>query len=543
MPRHQSTFGDSPSMTDRSRPSILHATRLSMTRRQTLGGSAALLALAGIGRADAQETADAAQPFSYEWLAERMKKIASEPYADPQTVEGGFGELDYDDYRQIQFDPDKARWAGGSKFVLHAYPLGWLFDVPVTLHEIVDGKAVPLDFTTDDFLYHNDLKERVPEHAELPGVAGFRLNAPLNTPDLLDEVVSFLGASYFRALGKGNVYGLSARGLAVNTATGSDEEFPRFSDFWLERPPPGAEQVVLYAALQSRSVTGAYRFVVVPGETTRIDVTARLYFREAVNQFGIAPLTSMFLFGPSDPGPFNDYRRSVHDSEALVLTSGGQSFFRPLNNPDRLANSYIGVDGLASFGLVQRGRAFDDYLDAHALYQRRPSLTVEPVGNWGKGTVRLIEIPSDLEANDNIVAFWVPQAEVAPGDALEFNYRLYWGDNPPGSRPDVAQVVRTLVGDGGVGGVEPDRDRRKFVVDFAGGPLAELKDADEVTPRVTASSGEVTQAVLERLEAEGIWRLVIEVSAPAESVVEVRADLLRDDNRLSETWLYQWVKS
>ncbi|WP_417721965.1 glucan biosynthesis protein [Salipiger sp.] len=509
-----------------------------LTRRQALGSVAACILLGQAGSLSAQDAQGT--PFSFDALTTEMRRRAGEDHKVPDPVESPLPELDYDDYRHIQFRPASARWQGGAApFQLHAYHLGWLFKEPVKLFEVDDGRAVPMPFSTDDFRYGGDIS--VPEHVDLPGVAGFRLNAPLNAPDRYDEVVSFLGASYFRALGKHNVYGLSARGLAVNTATGGDEEFPRFSAFWLEKPAEGADQVVFYAALESPSVTGAYRFVLVPGEVTRIDVTARLFFRRDVAQIGIAPLTSMYLFGPNDEGGFDDYRRAVHDSEYLVLQSGGEAFVRPLNNPSRLANSYVGANGPNSFGLVQRSRDFGDYLDAGAHYERRPSLVVEPVGNWGRGNVRLIEIPSDLEANDNIVAFWVPEAEVSAGDALEFDYRLHWGMLPPGSRPKTARVLRTLAGKGGVAGVEQDNGRQKFVIDFEGGALPELTAASEVVPRVKAGGGEVAEVVLARIEGSDTWRLVIEVAADSGAVVELRAALFEQDRRLSETWLYQWI--
>ncbi len=511
------------------------------TRRETMIGGLAAVTVAGISPLRAQED-EAGEPFSYDWLAERMREKAAEAHVAPEPVTGAVGNLDYDDYRLIQFRRDAARWTGQrAPFVLHAYHMGWLFDTPVDLHEIVDGRARPLSFSPEDFEYLGAMGDRVPE--SIPGVAGFRLNAPLNAEDRYDEVVSFLGASYFRALGQGNIYGLSARGLAVNTATGAAEEFPRFSAFWLERPAEGAHDVVFYAALESASVTGAYRFVLTPGEVTTIDVTARLFFRDGVRQLGIAPLTSMFLFGPNDRGAFEDYRPRVHDSEALVVTYGGQSFDRPLTNPPRLANSYIGATGPTSFGLIQRHRAFEDYLDSGAQYDRRPSLTVEPVGNWGRGAIRLIEIPSELEANDNIVAFWVPEDDVEAGDELQTSYRLHWGDMPPGAVPEKARVLRTLTGHGGVAGVVPEDGRRKFVIDFDGAPLAELSSDIEVNPHVAVSGGEIVETVLERLEGEGLWRLVVEISAAAGATVEMQAALMAEDRRLSETWLYQWNKA
>ena len=530
-----------------------------LSRRAILRGGGSALTLAAVAafpgaRAMAQSDADAQaggdspvggqEAFSFDWLVERARKAAAEDYVPPEPLGKPFSDLNYDDYRRIQFREESAVWAGEDAFaVLHAYHPGWLFDTTVSLYEVVDGEVTPLTFSTEDFRYYSDARGVMAEVDELPGVAGFRLNAPLNAPGQFDEVVSFLGASYFRALGKDNRYGLSARGLAVNTATSAEEEFPSFTAFWLERPEPDADHVVFYASLESESLTGAYKFVVKPGRTTTMDVTLRLFFRRDIEQLGLAPLTSMYLFGPNDRGVFDDYRNRVHDSEALIVNTEERAVVRVLNNPPRLANSYMGAMSPQSFGLVQRHRDFDDYLDAGAHYESRPSLMVEPVGAWGRGAVRLIEIPSDLEANDNIVAFWVPEAEFAAGDELDTAYRLYWGMSPPGAESDLAQVSRTLAGHGGVSGVDPAKDRRKFVIDFLGGPLAELGDDQQVKANITVSNGKLEEEVLQTIDpGSGLLRLVVEVSADAGAVVEMSADLWLEERRLSETWIYQWLR-
>jgi glucans biosynthesis protein len=484
-------------------------------------------------------------PFSFDALSEEMRAAAGESWHEAQKIDGPLASLDYDSYQRIRFRPDHARWQDeGQEFRLHAFHLGWLFKEPVHIYEIVDGRAQPMEFSTHDFEYGGNVSEQIPEDTPMPGVAGFRLHNPLNRADIFDELIAFLGASYFRALGRGNVYGLSARGLAVNTAMNGGEEFPRFTDFWLERPVPGAATIVVYAALDSKSVTGAYRFAITPGATTEMEVTARLFLREKTDQIGIAPLTSMYLFGGADPRGFDDFRASVHDSEYLVLnTRGGETFLRALNNPPRLASSYLGAENPLSFGLVQRSRDFGDYLDAQAHYERRPSLMVEPIGDWGKGTVRLVEIPSKLEGNDNIVAFWVPEGKMEKGTALEYAYRLHWGMAPEGDRSvDRARILRTRVGEGGVAGVEQKSDTRKFVIDFVGGTLSSLPADAELLPQVTIGRGEIKQAIVSKVSDTDIWRLVIEAKADPGSVAELKAALTGYDQTLTETWLYQWVR-
>jgi len=514
-----------------------------LSRRMLLRIGGSVIAAAAAGRVTAQ-AAITVKPFSFDRLIERARNAAQAEYQPPEALGAPFSDLDYDDYRNIQFRPENAVWqAEEAEFVLHAYHPGWLFDGTVPLFEVEDGRARPIKFTAADFNYYGSARDTIPEGAALPGVAGFRLNAPLNSADRFDEVVSFLGASYFRALGQGNRYGLSARGLAVNTAVSGEEEFPRFSAFWLERPDPASGEVTFYAMLESQSVTGAYRFVLRPGETTTMDVELHLFFRQDVRQLGIAPLTSMFLFGPNDGGPFDDYRTRVHDSEALVLNLGESTLVRVLANPPRLANSYFGAQSPGPFGLVQRHRDFDDYLDAGAHYEARPSLMVEPLNDWGAGTVRLIEIPSDLEANDNIVAFWIPEGNFAAGDTYQTSYRLHWGMTPPGARSERARILRTLGGFGGVAGVEPRRDRRKFVIDFQGGMLGEPQGESEVEARVSVANGTLEEQVLQYVEGpDGLWRLVLEVRAEAGAVTELKADLVAGDRTLSETWVYQWMR-
>ncbi|UTH47802.1 glucan biosynthesis protein [Loktanella salsilacus] len=513
-----------------------------------LRGASSFATIAAVAHMAAPAFAqNAAQPvpFSFEMLIERARQTAAADYVAPNTVGAPFTDLDYDDYRNVQFNEDSALWAGpDATGVLHAYHPGWLFDSTVSLFEVVGSVATPLTFTSDDFVYYGDAAGKIGAGTPLPGVAGFRINMPLNAPDRFDEVVSFLGASYFRALGKDNRYGLSARGLAVNTATSEAEEFPRFSAFWLERPALGSTSVTFYALLESESVAGAYRFVLTPGETTTVDVTTELFFRQDVAQLGIAPLTSMFLFGLNDRGSFDDYRTRVHDSEALIINSENDTLFRVLHNPEKLANSYFSAQSPKSFGLVQRHRAFDDYLDAGAHYELRPSLMVEPQGDWGTGMIRLIEIPSDLEGNDNIVAFWVPQESFTAGSSANVSYRLHWGMDPVGSRSELAQVSRTLAGHGGVAGVKPRTDQRKFVIDYEGGPLAEPFGEQVVEAQITISGGKVLQQTLQRIEGhDAMWRLVLEVASDDDATVELRANLAAGDRQLTETWVYQWRKA
>ena len=485
------------------------------------------------------------QPFDFEILSSMMQANANGSSPAPVALPEFLAKLTYDEYQMIQFWPKHARWADPtSTWRVMPFHVGWLFKEPVQVYEVADGKAASMAFTTSDFEYLMPLGKKVPQDFTLPGVAGVKLNYPINRPDLFDEVIAFVGASYFRALGQGTVYGLSARGLAINTGLSTAEEFPRFTGFWLEKPVPGATSVVVYAALESASVTGAYRFVVAPGVDTVIDVTARLYFRSAVEELGIGPLTSMFLFGEVNRERFNDYRPQVHDSNGLrIVRADGDVLWRALNNPTELASSYFAETRPQRFGLHQRDRSFEEFQDDEAHYEARPSVDIEPVGDWGAGSIRLVEIPSNLETHDNIVAYWVPEKKPAPGDMLEIAYRMHWGRLPVAETEDRAVVLETRAGVGGTAGLDAPPDTRKFVIDFQGGALGRLPgDNSEIKPVVTVTNGAAEVATLHKIEGTDIWRLVLDVSAEHGVVCEMSAHVAGYDRKLTEIWMCQWMK-
>ncbi|ARO13609.1 glucan biosynthesis protein G [Ketogulonicigenium robustum] len=488
---------------------------------------------------------DGPVPFSYDRLSDEMKTLSQQPYTAERVTDSFLTGLDYDDYRSIAFRPERARGtADAAPFRLQAFHMGWLFTEPVRLFEISGNQARPMIFSSDDFDYRGDLAARVPAHFDLPGVAGFRLHYALNRPDIMDELIAFLGASYFRALGRGNTYGASARGLAVNTGATSGEEFPRFSRFYIDRGTDPS-RIVVYAAMESDSLTGAYRFEIVPGRNTTIGVTARLFLRKDISVLGVAPLTSMFLYSEKNRAAFDDYRPNVHDSDGLkVLRAGGDILWRPLNNPARLAGSFLSEESPIGFGLMQRDRDFANYQDAEAHYEERPSIMVRPRGDWGKGFVRLLEIPTDLETNDNIVAFWVPEAPAKAGDSLEFNYDLIWGALPENDEAELAHVFETRAGHGGVSGTPHDGATRKFVVDFRGGIIAQLPADDEnLAPVVDVNGGTISHMHHEKLPNTNDWRIVVDIAPSGDGPVEISGHFAGYDRKLSEVWIYQWVRA
>jgi glucans biosynthesis protein len=368
---------------------------------------------------------------------------------------------------------------------------------------------------------------------ELGGYSGFRVRAPLNTPGYLDEFLVFQGASYFRAVAKGQVYGLSARGLAVRTARPEGEEFPYFTDFWIERPPAQAAAIVIHALLQSPSVVGAYTFKAQPGDETVIDVDAALFPRVDLTAFGVAPVTSMFLFDSSNRLRFDDYRDAVHDSDGLQILNGrGERLWRPLANPRMIVQtSAFSDDSPKGFGLLQRKRNFADYEDGEAQYERRPSLWVEPAAEWGPGHVELVEIPSAREINDNIVAYWQPADPIPAGQSRQFSYRLRFTAEPLDD--SLARVVATRVGQS-----LNSEGHRSFVIDFKGAGDV----PDDVVPEVWSRPGEVFAPRGQVVAQTGAYRVAFELDPKRENVVEMGVVLRSQGKPWSETWLYQWSR-
>jgi glucans biosynthesis protein len=372
------------------------------------------------------------------------------------------------------------------------------------------------------------------------GFAGFRIHYPLNTPAYKDELIVFLGASYFRVLGRNQVYGLSARGLAIDTGATSGEEFPYFTDFWLVKPEPGARTLTIYALLDSPGIAGAYQFEVRPGTTTQVQVTEELYPRRQIAKLGIAPLTSMYLYGEnSGAHRFDDYRPEVHDSDGLMIERGtGEWQWRPLVNPKELRINRFMDEHPRSFSLVQRDRDFNHYEDNEARYERRPSYRVEPIGDWGRGGVELVEIPSDEEIHDNIVSFWVPDAQVLPNKPMTFAYLLsaYTGTNlwPPGGKVIATHFARVVNGASPVPGV------RRVIVDFAGGDLDSLGGTQPVQAQASATGGEIDDVSVERLAASGVWRVSMRMKT-GDKPVDLRCYLTLYGEALTETWTYLWA--
>lgn len=479
------------------------------------------------------------RPFTPAAVRNRARELAAQPFAPAPAVPDALRELTYDQHRDIRYRPDAAIWRGQDLPVeVQLFHLGHVYAEPVVINLVAEGMSRHVVFSPDLFDYGPLVPQPVP--ADDVGFSGFRLHGYLNGPEYRDEFAVFQGASYFRAIGEGQNYGLSARGLAVRTAEPEGEEFPAFREFWIEKPRAGSSSIVIHALLDSPSTTGAYRFTIRPGADTVIDVEATLYPRVDIDKVGLAPLTSMFYFGPQDRVGIDDFRPSVHDSDGLLMWNGNDEWlWRPLVNPGRLQISAFLDDHPQGFGLMQRGRDFADYQDLEARYERRPGLWVEPIGDWGGGSVILIEIPTNSEVHDNIVAFWRPAVPFRAGEDMQVTYRLYWcGTIPVDS--GLARVQDTLIGRMPADGSSTPPDGRLVVIDFAGGTLADLPPDQEIVPDISASGGRIGPATAQFNPESGGRRIAFAFDPEGAGGVDLRCALLREGQRVSEVWVYRW---
>ena len=480
------------------------------------------------------------KPFDFESVAEEAHAIAEKPAeVKLSTLPTVLQSLDYDQYRDIRWNDDKTLWKDqGLPFQVKFFHPGHIYHEPVSIYTLNGEGATPFDYNSSYFNFgKNTFETNFPPDT---GYAGFRIHYPLNSKEYLDEVAVFLGASYFRAVGKGQSYGQSARGLALDTGLiNTIEEFPVFTKFWLSEPTPNSHEFTMYALLESKSVTGAYQFKIRPDRETRMQIKARLYFRNSVKRLGIAPLTSMNWFAENTREKPGDFRPEVHDTDGLLMHTGaGEWIWRPLDNQKfQQENSYTD-NKPQGFGLLQRDRDFDHYKDMEARYHLRPSTWVEPIRGFEKGAVQLVQLVTGNEFADNVVAFWVPEHEPKAGETMEFEYYLDWFLSDP-DRPPLGYCRDTGVGYQNV------PNKILFVLDFAGGKLDSIPEGTKLNEViVTRPAGLVQNAhvIKNEFSSSPSWRLSFEVMAPPEGrEVDISANLFKGNERLTETWSYTWI--
>lgn len=500
---------------------------MTLTRRSFMASalaSVSMLALTPGGRA--------AEPFDHRSVIAKAKALAARPYRAGETVPQDWLDLTYDEYQTIWFRNKDALWSDTDRsYNVDFFHPGLYFPRPIKVNTVDGGMAtsVPFDFSLFD------KTDQAPDLTinETLGYSGLRLRTELDQPGIKNEFCVFQGASYFRAIGLHQFYGLSARGLALKTGDPTGEEFPDFIEFWLETPAPDQKNMVVHALLNSPSVTGAFRFDIQPGSTCIMDVQSTLFAREELTHVGIAPLTSMFLFDRTNRSRFDDFRPAVHDSDGLLVHNGnGEILWRPLANPTRLQISSFVDTNPRGFGLMQRARKYSDFADLEAHYHDRPCLWVEPKGEWGKGSVTLVEIPADQEIYDNIVSYWRPRTPYAAGERIDLSYRLNWGLDPNLGLPRVLDSAagERLFGNPG----------RVMVIDFEDSPLYD-DGPESIEVRTSSPHVETTQGVLQRNPETGGLRLAFAFDPGERNHVELRAQLRKEGKPASEVWLYRWT--
>ena len=505
-----------------------------------LAAGASMLPSMDPTRAAAQASAPETGPaVGYDDVVDLARRKSEEGFTRPaMRLRAPFDQLNYDQYRAVRMrreaDPLQTY---GSEFALDLLPPGFVYQNAVDI-SIVGGdqsRRTPFDaqwFEFDQNIFGEAGANLNPDEMSGLGYTGFRLRQAINRPDVLDEFVVFQGASYFRAIARRMIFGLSARGLAIRTADPRGEEFPIFTQFWVVAPNPKAREITVLALLESDSCSGAFEFRITPGETTVMETRCTLFPRVDISEIGIAPLTSMFFFGATRRVRVDDFRNAVHDSDGLQMIAGsGERIWRPLVNPELVQTSAFQDTSPKGFGLIQRRRNFRYYQDDEARYELRPSAWVEPLEDWGAGAVVLVEIPVDNEFNDNVVAFWRPAERLRPQpEGHQFAYRLHWCAEPPDAAP-LARVAATRSG-----ASIHSQNRRVMVVDFLGEGLA----AQDATPMVLVAGEPAEHVTLRPLPEDNLMRLSFEFSPADRSEIEMKALLEGANGPLSETWLYRW---
>lgn len=515
-----------------------------LTRRQFNGIAAAFGAAAGFGvpPASAAESGlefGKAHPFDFGMLIRKARELAARPFAAPVIRHPEILEtIDYDAFQRIRYRRELGLGEGEDvNFPARLFHPGRYFKTPVKIHWLKGGRARevlyrPVYFTFDD----PELRKALPGDL---GFSGFRLQDGQNAKT---DWMALLGGSYFRSSGELNQYGLSARAVAIDTALPTPEEFPRFTAFWLQPETAASDRFTIFALLDGPSLAGAVRMRCSRAGKVRQEIAARFFMRRDIRRMGVAPLTSMFWFGEHNRHQAVDWRPEIHDSDGLALWTGaGERIWRPLNNPSHVRTNSFLDRSPRGFGLLQRDRAFHNYEDDGVFYDRRPSVWVEPLEDWGEGAVQLVEIPTDDEIHDNIVAYWLPKKPVRAGSDWSFNYRLFWNAGEPYPSDAVARSIHTRLGNGGVPGRPRPEGVRKFVIDFEGRALEGLAKKDDVKPVIDASAGTVGNAYALQVVGMKIWRAFFDLDVGGSDPVDLRCYLTLDGRTLTETWLYQYL--
>ena len=471
------------------------------------------------------------QHFDPGTVIDVARQLARRPFqVPPNDLPDAFASLTYEQYSGIKSAPGSAIWADGRGISVEPLHRGFVFGNSVALFTVEDGTVRRLAYDRARFDYG---RLAVPANVGDAGFSGFRLLSTFGNGAPTDFAI-VQGATFFRALARGQNFGVFARALTLKPAEARGEEFPIFRAFWIERPLAGSNAITIHGIIDSESTSGAVRMTFRPGEATIVDVETSLFPRVNLEHVGLGGMTSTYLFGPNDRRNIDDARPAVYETGGLQMLNGqGEWLWRPLHNPETLQISAFVDNAPKGFGLIQRERSYEAYQDDDQRFDRRPSLWIEPIGEWGQGTVQLLEIPSDAEINDNILAYWRPKNVMAANTEVAVAYRQYWCWLPP-ERPPLAIVTATRVGRGSAG------RRRRFFVDFTGDMLGDAAVAD-LKPVLAVGPGSIHSVKVWPYPERKTIRVSFELDPGNDNACEMRLILQAGGKPISETWLYRWT--
>ncbi|MCW2284963.1 glucans biosynthesis protein [Rhodoblastus acidophilus] len=502
---------------------------------QWAGGAAVSLLGAGSALAEGSppDAKTAIQPFSSTLVLDTARGLAAKPFSAPDAdLPGPLSGLSYEAYVAIHAKPEGMIWAndpGG--FVLEPLHRGFVFTTPMQINLVEDGLSRRLSYDAGQFVFGGVNMSAPPTNLDFSGFRAFHRG----DDGALSEIAIFQGASFFRSLAPGQNFGVTARGLSLRAGDPRGEEFPFFRAIWIEKPTRAGNVLVVHALLDSESVTGAYRFTLHPGDATIIDTECTLFPRVDIDNVGLATMSATSLFTPLERRGADDVRGAAAEVTGLQMATGaGEWVFRPVSNRSKLQISEFVDQNPKGFGFLQRMRSFNAFNDDVQHWERRPSLWIEPIGDWGPGSVELLEIPSDAEPAQNIIAFWRVKKGLAKGQSAEFAYRQFWCWSPPISPPNA-----TVIGSRGGRGGAPKQ--RRFQVDFEADFLGDPAKAAEIKANLTANPGKISWVRLFPAPEQKRLRVLFDLDPNGETACELRLTLEAQGAPVSETWLYRWT--
>ncbi len=493
------------------------------------GALAASLAPSGSSAAAAEPLGQPV-PFSADTVVKMAVELASKPFKPPEApLPSVFSGLTFDQYASIRRVPGTAIWSDQKLgFSLEPLHRGFVYTTPIAINIVENGMAQKVIYEASNFDF-GELKP--PAVLGDLGFAGLRILK--GAEQGFEDVAIFQGASFYRARAHAQPFGVTARGLAIRTGDEPGEEFPLFREFWVEKPNPAANTLTVHALLDSASITGAFRFTLRPLEATIIDTETTLIARAGVDKLGLGAMAATYLFSGLDHRLVDDVRAAVYESTGLqILTGNGEWLWRPVSNRETLQISAFSDLNPRGFGLLQRSRSFDAFYDDDTHWELKPSLWIEPIGDWGEGDLRLLEIPAEAETNENVIAQWRPKTGMAAATSRMLAYRQFWCWSPP-SRPPLASCVSSRRGKVGA--------HQRFAVEMEGDLFADPAKAAAASADVHAAPGKIVSVRLFPNKDRRSVRVVFDLDPGSETYSELRLTLSVDNQPASETWLYRWT--